>query len=301
MARAERRQAARQARQVQRRPRAAAGGARVADETMFFPKLRSHAKWVFVVLAVLFMMSFVFLGVGSGSTGLGDLLQGNWGSLFSSNSGASAQVKKDRKRIQQNPKDYAAYRDLATALNSDGKTDEAIATLEKLRSIHPKDSEGLSQLAQLYLAKGQAAQNQAAALQGDETTLVGPSNFTPASTSKLGQAYQSLNDPIVNAVQNQSNAKFQNAYSKMTTAYSQAVSAYKEVAKLTPNDPQVQVALATTAEAANDLPTAIAAFKRVLKLAPDDANAAVIRQRIKQLQQQAGPVATSGTSGSSGG
>ena len=268
----------------------------MVEDTMFFPKLRAHAKWMFVLLAFVFASGFVFLGVGSGSSGIGDLLQGNWGDLFSSNSGASGQIKKDRSRIEKNPKDYAAYKDLATALNSDGKTDEAIATLQKLRSIHPKDSDGLGQLALLYLTKGQAAQNDAAALQTSQTSLVGSSDFAPPATSKVGQAYQSLNDPIVNAVQNQSNAKFQEAYSKMTTAYSQAVSVYKDVAKLSPNDPQVQVQLATTAQAANDIPTAIAAFKRTLKLAPDDPNAPAIRQRIKQLQQQSALSAT-GTAG----
>jgi len=62
---------------------------------MFFPKLRAHAKWVFVLLAVIFAGSFVFLGVGSGSSGIGDLLQGNWGDLFGGGSGNSAQVNKD--------------------------------------------------------------------------------------------------------------------------------------------------------------------------------------------------------------
>ena len=31
---------------------------------MFFPKLRAHAKWVFVLLVVVFAGGFVFLGVG---------------------------------------------------------------------------------------------------------------------------------------------------------------------------------------------------------------------------------------------
>jgi Flp pilus assembly protein TadD len=299
MARAERRQAERQARQVQRRPRAAGGGAHAVEDTMFFPKLRSHAKWVFVLLAVVFMTSFVFLGVGSGSSGLGDLLQGNWSNLFSSGNGTSAQVSKARSNIAKNPKDYAAYRNLATALNSQGKTTDAISTLEKLRSIHPKDVSGLTQLAGLYLAQGQTAQNQAASIQQSETKLVSPTDFTPASTTALGKAYGSLTDPIDNAVSGQSNAQFNEAYSKMTTAYTQAVSAYKDVAKYHPNDPQVQVALGTTAEAANDLPTAIAAFQRALKLAPSDPSAAAIKARIKQLQQQSAATpsatATSGT------
>ena len=93
----------REARRVERRPRAAGGGSRSSKTRCSSRKLRAHAKWVFVLLAVIFAGSFVFLGVGSGSSGLGDLLQGNWGDLFGSSSGNSAQVEKDQKRIEQEP------------------------------------------------------------------------------------------------------------------------------------------------------------------------------------------------------
>jgi len=67
MARADRRRSVREARRVPRRPRAHAGGAPIVEDTMFFPKLRAHAKWVFVLLAIVFASSFIFLGVGSGT------------------------------------------------------------------------------------------------------------------------------------------------------------------------------------------------------------------------------------------
>ena len=73
----------------------------------------------------------------------------------------------------------------------------------------------------------------------------------------------------------------------MTAAYSQAVGAYQGVAKVNPNDPSIQFALAQTAEQAQDTKTAIVAYKRFLKLAPEDPTAPAIRQRIKQLKQQA--------------
>src|SRR5947209_10207385 len=158
MARADRRRSVREARRVERRPRAAGGGHQVVEDTMFFPKLRAHAKWVFVLLAVIFAGSFVFLGVGSGSSGIGDLLQGNWSTLFGGGgSGNSAQVKKDQKLIDKNPKDYAAYKDMAAAQASDGKVDAAIATLLKLKAVNPKDVDGLTQLASLYLRKADQA------------------------------------------------------------------------------------------------------------------------------------------------
>ena len=45
---------------------------------MFFPRLRRQAKWVFVLLALVFAFGFVAFGVGSGSTGISDILRGNF-------------------------------------------------------------------------------------------------------------------------------------------------------------------------------------------------------------------------------
>src|SRR3954471_12321501 len=218
MARADRRRTMREARRVERRPRAAGGGQHVVEDTMFFPKLRAHAKWVFVLLAVIFAGSFVFLGVGSGSSGLGDLLQGNWGDLFGSSSGNSAQIKKDQKRIDKNPKDYAAYKDMAAAQASDGKVDAGIATLLKLKAVNPKDVEGLTQLASLYLRKadqarvaavnaqrdtqGPAARAPAASVNAHATTqgAADPTASQPAATTPLGKAFKSFSAPLSTAL-----------------------------------------------------------------------------------------------------
>jgi tetratricopeptide (TPR) repeat protein len=287
MARADRRRSVREARRVERRPRAAGGGQHVVEDTMFFPKLRNHAKWVFVLLIVVFAGSFVFLGVGSGSSGLGDLLNGNFGNLFGSGSGTSAQIDKDQKRIDKNPKDYAAYRDMAAVQASDDKVDAAIATLLKLKAVNPKDQDGLTQLASLYLRKADNARLVAVNAQAEAQGTADGTAFAPAPTSPFGKAFKSLSTPLSTAISTQASTKFNDAYSKMTAAYSQAVGAYQDVAKVSPNDPSIQFALAQTAEQATDTKTAIAAYKRFLKLAPEDPTAPAIRQRIKQLNQQA--------------
>ncbi|HVR13167.1 MAG TPA: tetratricopeptide repeat protein [Gaiellaceae bacterium] len=286
MARADRRQAARQARQVQRRPRAAGGGTQIAEDTMFFPRLRNHAKWVFVFLIVIFAGGFVFLGVGSGSAGLGDVLQGNWSDIFSSSSGSSAQIKKDQRLIKDNPKDYAAYKDLAAAQAADGKLDDAIVTLLQLKTANPKDVEGLSQLASIYVRKADVARVAAQVAQANAQTVVPQSTFAPAPTSAFGKAYSGFSAPISSAVEGKVNEQFQQAYSKMTSAYSQAVAAYQDVAKQSPSDASIQVALGQTAENAGDSKTAIAAYRQFLKLAPDDSLAPAVKARIKTLQQQ---------------
>jgi tetratricopeptide (TPR) repeat protein len=295
MARADRRQAERQARRVERRPSAASGAAGLAEDTMFFPRLRSHARWVFVLLVIVFGAGFVLLGVGSGTSGLSDILQGNFGGLFGSSTGASAQAKKDRALIKKNPKDYAAYRDLASSLAADGKTDEAISTLLQLKAVNPKDVEGLTQLAVLYLSKAGQVQTQGQAIQASSVNLISPTDFAPASSTQLGKAYAGLSDPIVTASQAAVNEKLNTVYGQLTAAYGQAVSAYQDVAKLSPNDPSIQFALADAAERGGDTKTAIAAYKRLLQLAPDDATAPAIRKRLKQLQtQQSGTSVTAG-------
>ena len=146
MARADRRRAVREARHTQHRPMAQRERA-MAEQEMFFPKLRKQARWVFALLAVVFAGGFVFLGVGSGSS-VGDLLQGNWSDLFGgSGSTADKDADKAREEIAKHPDDAQAYRDLATALEAGKHPDEAIAPLEKYRTLRPKDTDALGELA----------------------------------------------------------------------------------------------------------------------------------------------------------
>src|SRR3990170_2822975 len=105
----------------------------VIEDTMFFPRLRRHAKWMFLFLAVAFGLGFVGFGVGAGGIGVGDVFRGTGGS-----SGVPS-ASDARKRIDENPKDAQAFRDLATALQTEEKTDEAIEALESYVSLRPKD------------------------------------------------------------------------------------------------------------------------------------------------------------------
>ena len=58
------------------------------EDTMFFPRLRRHAKWMFVFLALVFALGFVGFGVGAGGTGIGD--------IFRNSGGTSAQSVSER-------------------------------------------------------------------------------------------------------------------------------------------------------------------------------------------------------------
>jgi tetratricopeptide (TPR) repeat protein len=267
---------------------------------MFFPKIRAHAKWVFVLLAIVFAGGFVFLGVGSGSNGLGDLLSGNFSNVFGGNPASSA-VQSAEKAVKKHPNDVQANKDLATALQTDNKFDRAIIVLEKVRRLAPKDAEAMTQLAGLYLRRADLARTSAQAIQSEQSASSGSSVFGVSTTSKLGQAFQGTSDPLTgydpinSGVQSLVNTRAGTAYTAMTTAYTKAVAVYKEIAALSPQDPSVQFQLAQAAEAASDTTTAVAAYKAFLKLAPDDPTSPAIRARLKQLQApQVQPSVTTG-------
>ena len=66
---------------------------------MFFPRLRSQAKWAFVFLILVFAGGFVFLGVGSGGLDLGSLIR----DAFGRHGGSSGSVSDAQKKVQQRP------------------------------------------------------------------------------------------------------------------------------------------------------------------------------------------------------
>src|SRR5215210_6265860 len=139
----------------------------MASQTMFFPRLRRQAKWVFVFLALVFTLGFVVFGVGSGGgIGLGDLFNNN-GNTQSSVSESGA-----RDRIAKNPNDAEAYRNLATALQTKGDINGAVAALEKYTKLRPRSIEGQTTLAGLYSSLAAKVQPQLQAIQTGDSALL---------------------------------------------------------------------------------------------------------------------------------
>jgi tetratricopeptide (TPR) repeat protein len=279
MARADRRSAKRA------KPHAAVaaprrGGGDSWEDQLFFARLRRHAKWMFVFLALIFGFGFVLFGIGAGGTGLGDILRGSGGG------GDSPSVSEARKATEKNPKDAAAWRELSTALQTQGDTDEAIQALTRYVDLRRKDAEALRELGGLYLAQGrsktdeeQLAQYRASFATGGADAILGP---TAADGNPL------FTNPITSAIQTRASESLQAAVSEAQTAYSEAVNVYKRLVTVIPKDPNVQLELAQAAQQAGDQTTAIAAYTAFLRLAPDDPNAAIVRQQLKQLTGSAG-------------
>jgi tetratricopeptide (TPR) repeat protein len=246
---------------------------------MFFPRLRRHAKWMFVFLAVALGGGFVLFGVGAGGTGVGDIFRGG------GNSSGAPSVSKAEKKTEETPKNVEAWRDLSTALQTDGQTERAISAQEQVVVLAPKDADALRELAGLYLAQANAKQQEAQILQVQAAYASAGDDFPGAFASPAGQSL--VNDSISVAIRAQSATKLQTLISAAQVASTAGVDAYRKVAVLAPGDPNVQLELAQTAQQAGDTATAIAAYQAFLKLAPDDANAPIVKQQLKQLASSA--------------
>jgi tetratricopeptide (TPR) repeat protein len=245
---------------------------------------------MFVFLALVFAVSFVFFGVGANisGTGVADILG------FGSGGTGQPSVDDAQERLAKNPTDAQALRDLATAFQTEGKTQEAIQPLEQFTALRPKDEDALRELAGLYINRASLARNDLALAQ-QEAALQNPgASFLPPSTTPLGQAL--ANQPITQAVSGKSNSAVNDAYTRMIAAYTAAKGAYLKVTKLVPTDASSQLDLADSAQNSGDAPTAIAAYKKFLELAPDDPSAPLVKQQIQQLQSatNAGAASTGG-------
>ena len=240
---------------------------------MFFPRLRRQAKWMFLFLALVFALGFVGFGVGAGGIGLGNVFQGAGDSGVPSISDAES-------RIAENPNDAVAYRDLATAHQAEGNTDEAIAALENFVRIRPRNVDALRELAALYLAKTSEAQQEASEANLRASYVVPGAFIDPIILG--GQPLEA--DVISAAVGERLSEPVNAALAEAQSASQKSVEMYQRIADAQPRDPNTQLELAQAAQNAGDAATAISAYERFLEIAPDDPTVPDVQRILKQLK-----------------
>jgi tetratricopeptide (TPR) repeat protein len=277
-------QAQRKRRAAQPTPKQKRQAAQSWEDQLFFARLRRHAKWMFVLLALVFAVGFVAFGVGSGSTGISDILRGNF---FGGGNGTSSRIKDDQKKLRANPNDIDTYRDLAALYQQKQQTGQAIATLETAAKIQPKNLDVLGDLARIYRGQAETAKNALTVAQNElASRAVVPPGLSLNST--LGQALGS--DPLTQSLR----TNLTESFSKMTAAFSKTEKAYKRVATAargTSQEANAQLQLGSVAVEAvqetgqqSDIQVAVAAYKRYLKLEPKGVSANQVRQTLAQLQ-----------------
>lgn len=262
------------------------GDASLIEHELFFSRLRRQAKWIFVLLAVIFGGSFVVFGVGSEVPGgIADVL----GRSPGGGSGIPS-VSDAREELEERPNDPEALRNLATALQAEGERDEATEILERLVDIAPRDEAALRELATLYVAQAGVLRQRAQEAQLRAQLLVPDEQFLPPSDTDLGRALRER--PISEAVQTEAQGEFSRHLQALQETYAKAKETYASVAELTPDDPTVQLQLADSALNSGDTEAAIQAYERFLELAPNDPSAQLVEQELERLRD--GELAGSG-------
>jgi len=245
---------------------------------MFFPKLRRKAKWVFLLLAIVFAGGFLVFGVGTGvqGTSLGDVFQ----DIFGTGSGSGQPSIDDaREKLAENPRDADAQLELANALQAVGQRDEAITALVRYTELRPRDIDGLQQLASLYTLRAQDAQRRALTIQAEAQGDLFGQQLRPGGD--LGEALS--DNPVEQAIAAQANAEFAAASADVQREYGRVATIYQELTLLAPDEPNLFLQLGQASQLSGDVESAVAAYQKFLELSPDDANAPIVRQQLEQL------------------
>jgi len=255
----------------------AAGGN--PTQQLFFVRMRRSAKPVYVILAVLFAVTFAFLGVGSGTNGLDQLFSGL--NIFHK---SKTSVSHALGELKKHPNSAKGYRDLATAYEAKGDTDNAITALQQYTVQKPKDARAFAELGGLQLTQaGTYSAQYQAAYQARQLAAPGQA-FRP--TGKLGTALGT--DQVEQAAAQQAQTTLSDLQQRTQLAYNNSVSSFQNAAKLQPNNANAWFQLAQTAQQAGDYATAAKAYKRYLKINPDSTSATQIKKLIKELSKAAG-------------
>ena len=125
-------------------------------------KLSFWVRLVSIVLAAFFLISFIFLGVGTNISYNVFQLFGNQNQPQQADQtpDTEEQISAAEKDLEKDPKNPEKIKDLAALYYSAGRYDEAVQVLEKGREVAPKDEEIPMLLGQIYTQQAQMEQGE---------------------------------------------------------------------------------------------------------------------------------------------
>ena len=253
---------------------------------MLFEKIRRSQKPVFIALGVVFALSFVFLGVGSGTGGI------SLGNLIGNGSGSSSSISDLLDKVHQNPKNATVWQQLGDAYQADGQTDPALGAYQQYLSLRPKDVDATTLTAGLYEVRAQGLSARVQYLQGLSSQYQSVSSALPSSATKLVSAFPS---PLVTSLQQPLQTKAQTLQQQAQGDLTQAIALWKKAIVLSPQDATFERALARDALNAQDYATAYQAVQAILKLepsAPDKKQLISLLGQLKPLAAIKSPTST---------
>jgi hypothetical protein len=174
---------------------------------MFFPRLR-HAKWMFVFPR---SPSAAASSSSVSAPAAGCRRHSPWRRLE-----RRAVDLERHEQDEKNPQDIQAWKDLSTALQTDGQTQEAIDAQKHVVALAPKDTDALRELAALNLAQVTVKQQEAQLAQLRTAYAGAGQNFPGSLVSATGQSL--LDDRISVVVNQQASSTIQKLVGEAQTA-----------------------------------------------------------------------------------
>ena len=258
--------------------------------------MRRQTKWVFGVLAVVFALSFVFLGVGSGSSALTDFLNGNI-HLFGGGSGPS--VKSLQQKVAKDPTNAKLRLQLAQLLVQKSQTDEAIAAYKSYLKLKPGNTDGLQGLANAYQTKITALQSE---IQTPPEPALSSLSFQPIDQGTvLGSDLAGL-PPTELSIASLQQGEADQFRQQLHNVVNEHIGVYRTLAAKTPGDSSAFLQIASTASQDGDAATAIATYQEFLKKYPTDPLVPDVKRQIATLKKSlaSGRPSSSGATGQTG-
>ena len=120
-------------------------------------------RLVSIVLAALFLLSFIFLGLGTNiSYNLFEVIgnQDQQQQQADQAPDAQDQIAQAEKALKKDPKDPEKIKDLAALYYNAGRYDDAIQVLQRGREVAPQDEEIPAFIGQIYSQQAQAAKGE---------------------------------------------------------------------------------------------------------------------------------------------
>jgi tetratricopeptide (TPR) repeat protein len=242
---------------------------------MLFEKIRRTQKPVFIMLGVVFAVSFAFLGVGSAANGVNPL------DFFNSSSSSTGSIGDLTSKTQANPKDAGAWLSLAEAYYAKGEVASSLGAYQTYLKLKPKDTTELSTAASLYDGEAakysQLAQYYQGKLSDLQSAASGPASGASELTTAFPTPFQSnLEAPLqqqLTLVQQQASA-----------AANQALALWKRAAAVQPTNESFQQQVWRDAVVVQDYKTAIPALKADIKLTTDGPTKAQLKKYLAEVE-----------------
>lgn len=251
------------------------------DHQLLFVRIRRQARWAFVLLTVLFALGFIVFGVGSGGTGIGDLLRG--GNLFGNSSPGTSLADFEKKALDH-PSKAINWQNLAIAYQNHNRNKLAFKAWRRYVILKPHNDDGLVSLASISLSEANLIQNKIGAIQGDL-----PRESPYPLSGNLALAAGDLS-PLSSAIQSAQQAKLKPLQTSQSQYLVAAFSAYKSLVLLHPQNGADQLMLARLAINQGNYKVALPALRAYLRWPQKDAaTAKLVRKEIKTLEPLVNP------------